>query len=162
MAITLAGLRPENIESLLNKYTYFQIVVYNTFWIKRISMISILVFIICLIRISSMSLAALYNEISFGQSASTSEMNQLIMKWRKSYILIRDLVAEMNAFFGQPIIIVVLTTMLSSINLTFTAIVKIKINDFSFLYQYILEIVTNIICLGLLAFIAEEIPQQVK
>ena len=162
MATALVGFLPENIESLLKEYNYFQIVVYKAFLIKRISMISVIAFIICLIRIASMSLVALYKDISFGQSASTSEMSQLIMKWRKSYVLVRDLVAEMNAFFGQPIIIVVFITMLSTINQTFVVIVKIKTNDFSFLYQYILDIVTNTICLGLLAFIAEQIPQQVS
>ena len=108
---------------------------------KSIPMISVLVFIICLIRIASMSLEALYKEILFGESTFTSEMNQLTMKWRKSYILVRDLVAEMNACFGQQIIIVVFITMLSSINLTFTVIQKIKMNSYEYFFGYIMEIV---------------------
>ena len=125
-------------------------------------MISGLVLIVCLIRIASVSLETLCKEISFGKSASTSEMNLLIMKWRKSYILVRDLVVEMNAFFGAPIIILVFIAMLSSINLTFVVIVKIKTNDHTYLCDYIIEIVTNSICLSLLAFASEQIPQQVS
>ena len=134
----------------------------DLYWITRVPMISVLVFIICLIRIASMSLEALYTEIFFRESASTLEMNQLIMKWRKSYILVRDLVAEMNHFFGRPIIIVVFIAMISAINVTFAVIIKIKINNLDFLCDYIIEIVTNTICLTLLAFTSEQIPQRVS
>ena len=131
-------------------------------WMARVPMISVLILIICLIRIASMSLEALYKEIFFRESASTLEMNLLIMKWRKSYILVRDLVAEMNVFFDRPIIIVVFITMLSSINLTCAVIVKIKMNSNGNLFDYILEIVTNLVCLCLLALVSEQLPQQVS
>ena len=158
-----AGIQPEEIKnSPFEKYRVLQILIKDWYWITSIPMISVLVFIICLIRITSMSLEALYKEISFRESAFTSEMNQLIMKWRKCYILVRDLVAEMNACFGQQIIIVVCITMLSSINLTFIIINKIQLNNFLYFFDYITEIVTNIICLSLLAFISEQIPQQVS
>ena len=135
---------------------------FDFYWITQVPMLSVLVLIICLIRIASMSLATLCREISFGQSASSFEMNQLMKKWRKSYILIRDLVAEMNAFLGLPIIIVVFISMLSSINMTFAVIVKISMSDFSYFIDYMLDTVIHIICLIFLAFISEQIPQQVS
>ena len=163
MAKSSAGLRSKESEEIaFQKHEVLQVLWNDWYWISSIPMISVLVFIVGLIRIASMSLAVLYKEIYFRESASTSEMNQLIMKWRKSYILVRDLVAEMNACFGQQIIIVVFITIISSINLTFVVIVKIRTSDSSFLIEYILEIVTNIICLCLLAFISEQIPQQVS
>ena len=158
-----AALQPEEIAFIpFKKYKILQILRKDFYWIPSVPMISVLVFIICLIRIASMSLEALYKEIFFRESAFPSEMHLLILKWRKSYILVRDVVAEMNAFFGQPIIIVVFITTLSSINLTFAVIHKIKMNNFEYLFGYIMEIVTNFDCLTLLAFISEQIPQQVS
>ena len=141
-----------NFEMFLNKF----------YWISKIPVFSFALLIVCLIRIVKMSLEVIFKEISFGETASTSEMNQLILKWRKSYILVHDLVAEINACFGQQIIVFVLMAMLSSINLTYAVIVKIKMNESLFLFDYIFAIVTNIICLSLLAFISEQIPQQVS
>ena len=158
-----AALQPEEIKNLpFEKFKVLQSVNNAFCWIPTIPIISILVCIICLIRVASMSLAALYKEISFRESASTLEMNQLIMKWRKSYILVRDLVSAMNAFFGQLIIIVIFIAMISAINLTFAVIIKIKMNNNEYLFDYIQEIITNIICLGSLAFVSEQIPQQVS
>ena len=158
------GLQPKirNQNLPFEKYNFLQIIKQDLYWIPSIPMINVLVLIICLIRIASLSLAAFHKEISFGKSASSSEMNQLIMKWRKSYFLVRDLVSAMNAFFGQPIIIIVFVTMLSAINLTFGVIIKIKMNNYEYLADNIQEIVTNIICLSLLAFVSEQIPQQVS
>ena len=159
----VATLQPKEIQFLhCRKYDVLKKFLYDFYWITRVPMISVLVLIIGLIRIASMSLANLCKEISFRESASSSEMNLLIMKWRKSYILVRDLVAELNACFGQHIIIVVFMAMLSSINLIFAVIVKISINNLSYMSAYVLEIATSIICLSLLAFISEQIPQQVS
>ena len=84
------------------------------------------------------------------------------MKWRKSYILVRDLVAEMNNFVGRPIIIVVFIAMVSAINLTFAVIIQIKTNNYGIFFDYITETVSNIICICLLALVSEKIPQQVR
>ena len=84
------------------------------------------------------------------------------MKWRRNYILIRDLVSAINAFVGRPIFLFILLTMISSINLIFVVVARIVSNDFSLMYEYMLEIVTNIICLSLLAFLSDQIPQQVS
>ena len=158
-----AGLQPKEWTPLLyGEYKMLGMLMNDFHWIARVPIISILVLIVCLIRIASMSLTVLFKEISFRESASSSEKNQLITKWRKNYILVRDLVAEMNAFFGRPVIIVVILAMISSINLTFVLIIKIIMNDFSYIFDYITEILTNIICLSLLAFISEQIPQQVS
>ena len=163
VAMLSAGLHPEEKHmARFKNYKVLQMLMEAFNWTKRVPMISVLILIVGLIRIASMSLAVLYKEILFRESASTSEMNQLIMKWRKSYILVCDLVTEMNACFGQQIIIVVFITMISSVNLTFVVIVRIRTCKFLFLIEYILEIVTNIICLSLLAFVSEQIPQQVS
>ena len=161
--LIVATLQSEEITfSLCEKYNVLPKFLFNLHWTTKVPIISVLVLIIYLIRIASMSLATLCKEISFGESVSSSEMNLLIMKWRKSYILVRDLAVEINAFFGQPIIILVFIAMLSSINLIFAVIVKISINDMSYMSVYALEIVTNIICLSLLALISEQLPQQVS
>ena len=140
----------------------FAMFVSKLYWLSQIPLFSFVLLIVCLIRIASMSLEVLFKEISFGESVSTAEMNKLVLKWRKSYILVRDLVAEMNAFFGGPIIIFVFLAMLSSINLTHAVIVKIQMNESSIVFDYVMEIVKYTICLCLLAFISEQIPQQVS
>ena len=158
-----ARFQSKEIASLPEKeYNVLRVFLKDFYWLTRIPIISILVLIVCLIRTTSMSLVALFKEISFSESASSEEMIQLIMKWRKSYILVRDLVAEMNAFFCRPIIIIVFISMLSSINLTFSVIIKIKTNNFSKLFDYILEILTYLICVTILVFISEQIAEQVS
>ena len=143
-------------------YNYFEIFLIKFYWVGRIQIISVTVLMVCLIQIPSMSFAALYKEISLTESASTSGINQLLTIWRKKYNMVRDLVAELNIFLGQLIIIVVFATMISSINLTFLVINKIKKNETLYLFECIFEIVTNTVCLTSLALISEQIPQQVS
>ena len=163
MAILSAELLPEKFQILIDaNYSVISIFTYKAYTVNRIVMVSVIVLMVCLIRIPSMSLAALCKEISFREFASTSQRSQLIMKWRRNYILIRDLVSAINAFVGRPIFLFILLTMISSINLIFVVVARIVSNDFSLMYEYMLEIVTNIICLSLLAFLSDQIPQQVS
>ena len=118
---------------------------------------------VCLIRIPSLSLETLFKEIYLRESASTThEMNQLIMKWRRKFILIRDLVVELNGFIGQTMFLFIFLGFTSSINLIFNAIAKVLTNNRLYLVDNILEAVVNVIFFGLLAFVSDQIPRQVS
>ena len=163
MAVFATTFLPGQIQPLIDmNLSYFEILLHKFYWITRIQMISVTVLMVCLIRIPSMSFAAICKEISLRESASDSEINQLLTIWKKKYNRVRDLVAELNIFLGQPMIIVVFTAMISSINMTSVAINKIKKNEMLYLFEYIFGILTNTVCLTLLALISEQIPQQVS
>ena len=124
---------------------------------------SVIVLMVGLIRIPSLSLETLFKEIYFRESASTTyEMNQLIMKWRRKFILIRDLVVELNGFIGQTMFLFIFLGFTSSINLIFNAIAKVLTNNRLYLVDNILEAVVNVIFFGLLAFVSDQIPRQVS
>ena len=59
---------PENL--LFKNYKVLQMFMNDYYWITRVPMISVLVFIICLIRIASMSLEALYKQKNILQRIS--------------------------------------------------------------------------------------------
>ena len=151
------------MQSLVDSgYTFIEIFVLKAYWIIRIQMNSVIVLMACLIRIPSLSLAALFKEIYFGESASTYEMNQLIMKWRKKYIRIRALVAELNDCFSQPMLFFILICFIASINTIFNAITKILSNRLLFLVDNIVDVVVSVIFFSLLTFVSDQVPRQVS
>ena len=131
-------------------------------WINIFRLDCFMVLLICIIRIPSLSLLTLSKEIYCRESATTTEMNQLIVEWKKSYVLVCDVVAEMNAFLGQPIFIFFIMSMISFINLVFTLFVDIFDNDLESIDVYLLTISSFLIWGGIIIFVSDQIPQQVS
>ena len=117
---------------------------------------------ICIIRIPSFSLLNLSKEIFARESATNVEMNQLIVEWKKSYVLVCDVVAEINAFLGQPIFIFFIMSMIISINMVFTLLVDILDNNLKSIGVYVFTITNFLIWNGILFFVSDQIPQQVS
>ena len=120
-----------------------------------------MVLMMCLIRIPSFSLLTLSKEIFARESATNVEMNQLILEWKKSYILVCDVVAEMNAFIAQPIFIFFIMSMIISINMVFNLFVDID-DDLEMIGVDLFTILIFLIWNGIIFFVSDQIPQQVS
>ena len=156
-------LRPQRIKLLEDKTNlYIEIITDYLPWITQIQYTSFLVLFICLIRIPSLILVTLSKEIYSRESATAAEMNQLIVKWKKSYVLVCDLVAEMNAFLGLPIFIFFIMSMIIFINMVFAIFVDILRNDLEFLDVNLLMISNSLVWNGILIFVSDQIHQQVS
>ena len=134
----------------------------------NIQMMSFVVLMVCLIRIPSMILEILFREVPFATSVPVVEMIQLVAKWNRHYLLVRDLVANISQFFGYPILLFILYAFITSINYTFAAIIVLwstntnSIIPSSVSYDFILIAIENVVCIVFIAHISEKIPQQVR
>ena len=130
-------------------------------WITLIQYHCFMVLWICIIRIPSFSLLNLSKEIFARESATNVEMNQLIVEWKKSYVLVCDVVAEINAFLGQPIFIFFIMSMIISINMVFNLFVDID-DDLEMIGVDLFTILIFLIWNGIIFFVSDQIPQQVS
>ena len=131
-------------------------------WIPSFQYAIFLVLSICLIRIPSLTLVSLSKEVYFRESATTAEMNQLIVEWKKSYVLVCDIVAAMNAFIGQPIFIFFIMSMISFISMVFSIFLDILHNNLEEIDTQLLMVFNSLIWNGILILISDQIPQQVS
>ena len=73
--------------------------------ILRSQTLSLLIFILCLIRIPSMSLAILFKDIQPEKYASNDETTDIVVIWKKRYLLVCEFVESLNDFIGKPLLI---------------------------------------------------------
>ena len=134
----------------------------------NIQMMSFVILMVCLIRIPSMILEILFGEVPFATSVPVVEMIQLVAKWNRHYLLVRDLVANISQFLGYPILLFILYAFITSINYTFATILILSSPNSSRniptsnIYDFILIVIENVLCIILIAHVSEQIPQQVR
>ena len=134
----------------------------------NIQMMSFVILMVCLIRIPSMILEILFGEVPFATSVPVVEMIQLVAKWNRHYLLVRDLVANISQFLGFPMLLFILYAFITSINYTFATILILwspnssRNIPTSNIYDFILIVIENVLCIILIAHVSEQIPQQVR
>ena len=136
----------------------------ETFWIHRTQSFSFLMLMVCLIRIPSMSIAILFNEVSLRKQASTNPLKETIVKWKKDYILLCDLVADINDFIAKPMLIYIIHVFVTSINVLFSVIINVlSVTSYDILlYDNISNTLQGVICIIMLALVSDQIPKQVS
>ena len=130
--------------------------------IFRIQTLSFFILIICLIRIPSTSLAFLFNEIPIENSGT--DMAELVVKWRKQYVLICELVASLNDFIGKPLLIFVIYAFVSFVGFTFHVLFLYFSTEPSMPVKYalIITILENVVYINILAYASEKISSEVS
>ena len=126
---------------------------------------SFIVLTVCLIRIPSMSLAVLFEEVHSAASASSVEMAELVTKWKRRWFLTCDLVEEINDFIGLPMLIFFINVLFTSASYSFIITYRLLINDhFSFPSNGIIVYVALklVVFVVAMAFVSEKIPAQVS
>ena len=111
-----------------------------------------------------MALAILFREVPFKKSVSPTEMIELVVKWKKNYFLVCDLVMDINHFLGQSLAVFICFTFCSSIGYSFfVSYVSFMSDEVPFLlyFEQAYTVTQNIIGITLLAHTSEKIPHQV-
>ena len=137
----------------------------ESIWIFLIQQASFIILSVYLIRIPSMCLVILFREVPFKMSASIVEMVDLESKWKRQYFMICDVVADINSFIGQPLLLFVAYVFLTFVShsyLILNALIYPDENPFYIYYDLVFVIIQNIVCITFLIFVSEEIPKQVR
>ena len=126
---------------------------------------SFIILTVCLIQIPSMILDNFYKEITLTKNASITEIVEFTAKWKKNWLLICDLVADVNDFIGWPLFLYIVYGFLTFISLSFVILFRILTDDGhsvlsnSIAIYFILKFLASF-CL--LAFEAEKLPSKVN
>ena len=126
---------------------------------------SFIILTVCLIRIPSMILDILYEEIDLTKTASTNRVVELLAKWEEIWLLICDLVADLNNFIGWPLFLYIIYGFYIFVSFTFLVLFRLLVDDkhsFSSNWINIYFILKLIACFCLLAFEAEKLPSKVN
>ena len=133
-------------------------------YILTLQLFSFIILTICLIRIPSMIVDILYKEITLTKTASTTEVVELVAKWKENWLVICDLVVAVNNFIGRPLFLYIIYGFLTFISFTFTILFCILMDDrYSFSSSSIAMylVLKTFAYLCLLAFEAEKLPSKV-
>lgn len=136
---------------------------YDLLVIQQMSFVILMLF---LIQIPSMSLAILFKEIPpTSESTSVTETAELVVKWKKNYLLVCDFVANLNAFIARPLLIFILYAFLSFVSFSFSILYRLMfIEDIPLINTWINAyfVLKFLICIIFLGFTSEKIPVQVS
>ena len=106
----------------------------------------------------------LYKEITLTKNTSTTEVVELVDKWKGNWLVICDLVADVNDFIGWPLFLYIIYGFFISVSFTFTILFRLLATDhhsFSFncILMYLIFKFFAWFCL--LALEAEKLPTKV-
>ena len=143
----------------------------NSIWfdigilVLAIGMYSYILFAVCLIQIPSLCLDRLSRQIYIRKFTSTTEIAELVCKWKKHYLLIHDLVVHISYFLGKTLvvfIVFVLMTTFTSIYFLFSFNLNNSPGWNSLFNETFLATTGNMTCLILLVIVTEKISQKVS
>ena len=106
----------------------------------------------------------LYKEITSAKAASTTEVVELVAKWKENWLVICDLIADVNNFIGRPLFVYIIYGFLTFISFTFTILFGILTDDrhsFSSSSIEMYFVLKTLAYICLLAFEAEKLPSKV-
>ena len=136
----------------------------QSFFFLSLQLFSFIILTVCLIRIPSVIVDILYKEINLTKTASINEVAEHVAKWKENWLLICDLVADVNSFIGWPLFIFIIYGFFIFVSFTFTVLFRILTNErslsFNFITMYFILKFFAYLCL--LAFAAEKLPSKVK
>ena len=127
-------------------------------------MFNFFILTVCLIRIVSMGLAVLFKNISRKNPPSTTELAELLTEWKKHYLLICDLVLDLNEFIGIPLLIFLTKAFICFVGYSFyiLGLLACTKRDLLFIISVLNLILKYLICVVILAFASEKISSEVR
>ena len=143
------------LKYILDEYFFFLI----------LQQFSFIILTICLIRITSTIVDILYKEITLTKTASVNEVAELVAKWKENWLVVCDLVVDVNNFIGWPLFVYIIYGFFIFVSYTFTIFFRILTDEglslsFSSITMYFVLKFFAYICL--LAFEAEKLPSKVN
>ena len=143
----------------------FNYLINECFYFLILQQFSFIILTICLIRITSTIVDILYKEITLTKTASVNEVAELVAKWKENWLVVCDLVADVNDFIGWPLFVYIIYGFFIFVSYTFTIFFRILTDEglslsFSSITMYFVLKFFVYICL--LAFEAEKLPSKVN
>ena len=143
----------------------FNYLINECFYFLILQQFSFIILTICLIRITSTIVDILYKEITLTKTASVNEVAELVAKWKENWLVVCDLVVDVNNFIGWPLFVYIIYGFFIFVSYTFTIFFRILTDEglslsFSSITMYFVLKFFAYICL--LAFEAEKLPSKVN
>ena len=126
---------------------------------------SFIILTVCLIRIPSMILNNFNKEITLTKTASINEVVDLVAKWKENWLVVCDLVADVNDFIGWSLFLYIIYGFFIFVSFTCYVLFRFLTNDhhtFSINGIIIYTILKFLSSFCLLAFEAEKLPSKVN
>ena len=143
----------------------FKYLINESFFFLILQQFSLIILTVCLIRIPSMILDILYKEITLTKTASINEVVELLTKWKENWLLICDLVVDVNNFIGWPLILYIIYGIFIFVSHTFLILFHFLGNERHSLISNGINmylILRFFTCFCILAFEAEKLPSKVN
>ena len=137
----------------------------ESFFFLILQQFSFIIVTVCLIRIPSMILDILFKEITLTKTASTNEVVELVAKWKENWLVVCDLVVDVNNFIGWPLILYIILGFYIFVSYNFLILFRfLEIEQRHFLsYGISMYLILKFFaCFCLLAFAAEKLPLKVN
>ena len=143
----------------------FNYLINECFYFLILQQFSFIILTICLIRVTSTIVDILYKEITLTKTASVNEVAELVAKWKENWLVVCDLVVDVNDFIGWPLFVYIIYGFFIFVSYTFTIFFRILTDEglslsFSSITMYFVLKFFAYICL--LAFEAEKLPSKVN
>ena len=143
----------------------FNYLINECFYFLILQQFSFIILTICLIRVTSTIVDILYKEITLTKTASVNEVAELVAKWKENWLVVCDLVVDVNDFIGWPLFVYIIYGFFIFVSYTFTIFFRILTDEglslsFSSITMYFILKSFAYICL--LAFEAEKLPSKVN
>ena len=126
---------------------------------------SFIILTVYLIRIPSLVFDILFKEIDLTKTASINEVVELVTKWKENWLVVYNLVEDLNDFIGWPLFLYIIYGFF--IFVSFTCFVLFRFlttdhHDLSINGIIIYTILKFLASFCLLAFEAEKLPSKVN
>ena len=135
------------------------------YYLQILQQFSFIFLTVCLIRIPSLVFDILYKEITLTKTASINQVVELVTKWKENWLVICDLVADVNDFIGWSLFLYIIYGFFIFVSFTFFVLfrfLEIGHHDFSINGIIIYAILKFLASFCLLAFEAEKLPSKVN
>ena len=143
----------------------FNYLINECFYFLILQQFSFIILTICLIRVTSTIVDILYKEITLTKTASINQVVELVTKWKENWLVICDLVADVNDFIGWSLFLYIIYGFFIFVSFTFFVLfrfLEIGHHDFSINGIIIYAILKFLANFCLLAFEAEKLPSKVN
>ena len=112
-----------------------------------------------------MILDILYKEINSTKTASINEVAELVTKWKENWLIVCDLVVDVNKFIGWPLFMCIIFGFYTFVSVTFNILFRLLAADenslsSNFIPMYFILKFFAYFCL--LASAAEKLPSKVN
>ena len=132
------------------------------YWISELYPISAVVSFLCLAAMTSSMLQILIDELQLIDILFYDQLNQRLLRWKRHYRLIGDLIHKINAFYGAIFIWYMIKQLINVVTYSFWLVLEIRsLRMFSLQCQLVVYLLRIAMYVSLLTMMAHRIKIQV-